>query len=40
MNSLDPITFNLSPLTRKKRELVRTDHCLTLGLVRELVRAL
>jgi hypothetical protein len=40
MNNLDPITFHLSPLIWEKRELVRTDHCLTLGLVRELVRPL
>jgi hypothetical protein len=40
MNNLDPITFHLSPVTWDKNEFVLTDPCLTLGLVRELVRAL
>jgi hypothetical protein len=40
MNNLDPITFHFSPLTGHKNEFVLTDPCLTLGLVRELVRPL
>jgi hypothetical protein len=40
MSSLDPITFHLSPLTWESGEFVLYDPCLTLGLVRELVRAL